>query len=230
MKKVLFVLLLILGTVAGTVVYLLYNLDSIVAGIIEESGTQALGTPVQVNAVHIDLKSGQATVQELTVANPPGFSAHPAIRFGLITVEIEIPSLTIKRVYAREPEVRVETSGSKNNFIVLQENISTNSQAEGGGSTGGPATVNIELVEIEKARAMITSDLRPEPVVREVAKITFRHLNGTPTQVAGQIAVQIIGKVVAATAADALEAQVRKKLGEEGKAGGLRDALEKLFQ
>lgn len=231
MKKILYIVLLLIGVIAGTAVYLVYNVDSIVAGIIENSGTAAVGTPVKVGAVEIDIGKGRAMVRDLTVANPPGFSAKPALRFGVIEVEIEVPSLKIERVYAREPAIRVETRGGDSNFAVLKRNISAAPPGPEQGSSGDAMQISIASVEIERASAVIASDLKAQEISREISNITLRNLHGTPNQVAGQIASQLVARIIAATATNVLEQKLSEKLGtDDGGSGRLKGALEKLLK
>jgi len=224
-KKALVILLVIVAAVAGVVFYVLGNLDSIVKNAIESNGSAAVGTAVKVGSVNIALAEGRATISELTVANPPGFSAKPALRFGKVSVEIDPKTVSIKRIYAGEPQINVEVKGSENNFSVLQKNINA---ASGGKKDTKPSesesvTVTIDTVEIDKARATLTSDQRDKPLEVTIDRLQFSHLKGTPDKIAAQLAEQIIGKVVAATATELIKLQVEKKLGVEG--GGLGDKL-----
>ena len=74
MKKALLALLVIGVVGIGYGAYrLTASLDSIVKAAIEEHGSKATGTRVEVAGVHIELKEGSATVTGLVVTNPDGF-------------------------------------------------------------------------------------------------------------------------------------------------------------
>ena len=74
MKKVILGLMLIIViAIAGSVYYLLTNLDALVEAAIEKYGSEATQTSVLVDSVKINLTDGAAGITGLTIGNPAGY-------------------------------------------------------------------------------------------------------------------------------------------------------------
>jgi hypothetical protein len=112
-KIIIFVVLVLILVFAGTAVYVLTNLNSIVKAAIEKYGSQATKTAVRVSSVKIKLKDGEGAVLGLKVADPAGFSFPSIITLDNITVRIEVSSVTsrpivIDNILISGPEVFYE--------------------------------------------------------------------------------------------------------------------------
>ncbi len=132
MKKSRIFLLIVLAFVlfiAGAVIYVLTNLDSIVKQAIEKYGTEATKTTVSVSAVDIKLSAGQGSVDGLQVANPRGFTAPYIFKLGNIAARIDVKSVTktpivIQDIRITGPEVFYEMDKSGvSNLDALQKNL-----------------------------------------------------------------------------------------------------------
>lgn len=225
-KKVLIALAAVLIIVAGVAYYVLSNIDSIAEDIIEKSGTYVVGTQVSVESVSISLKEGRATILDLAVANPPGFSDQPAFRFDEVTAVIDIGSGVVERLYSSQPEVRVEFVGDRSNFLVLQENIDASiSQEETGDSQPSASdeeredvsvSVQIDEVVVEGAKTVVVTDGAAEPLEFTIDQLQFRNLKGSPDQVARVALGQFVTQVLTATAKRMIEKEANKVLEEQG--------------
>ena len=72
--KTLLIIVAILTILIGVVVfYISANLDSIVQGVIEKVGSEALGVDVTVGSVELHLKEGRGTIRDFEITNPPGY-------------------------------------------------------------------------------------------------------------------------------------------------------------
>lgn len=103
--------------VVVAVVVGLGRIDAIVKREIEERGSAMTQTAVQVGSVNVSLHNGTATLRDLTVANPPGFTAPYAFELGEITVHIAVGSvasdpLVIKEIRIAAPRVTCELDAS----------------------------------------------------------------------------------------------------------------------
>jgi len=136
MRKLIIGASVLLAVIVGGLFYLFSSIDGIVKTVIERVGTQVTGVKVSVGSVAIRLSEGKAAIKGLTVANPPGFSANPAIKFGEVSVTLDTASLNrnpivISDILVANPAVALEvspTSGS--NLDVLRRNISGADQAK----------------------------------------------------------------------------------------------------
>ncbi len=116
-------LLLLVVLAAGLV---LVRLDTIVQRRLEEGGSALTGTAVRVEDVDIALAAGRATVHNLTVANPPGFTAPHALVLDGVEVQIDLRSvlsdpLVIDAVRIGAPRVVYEVDAQgRSNIDVLR--------------------------------------------------------------------------------------------------------------
>lgn len=239
MKKVVVAVIVLLVVVAIAVFFLLSNIDTIAKSIIEEAGSEVTGTAVTVETVSVKIAEGSATIRDLSVANPPGFSDQPAFRFTEVSAVVDIGSGVVRRIFTSEPEILVEFKGGKSNFEVLNKNI----QASVGGDDGpdkkekkeeqdpakDPVEIQIDTVEVEKAKATVKRDDGSEPVELTIDRLHFDNLKGSPQQIAKVMLGQFVNQVIAETARRTLEKEAEEYL--EKKKGELQEKLgEKLQQ
>jgi len=130
---------------AAVAVYFVVNIDMVVKSRIERTGSRIAQVAVTVGSVDISLASRTATLTDLVIANPPGFSEQPAIRLGGITATIDVGDGSITSVRVTEPTIRVEGPAKRTNIDVLRGNAKASAEPVGeygtsvGGSAGGAA-------------------------------------------------------------------------------------------
>lgn len=137
MKKIIIsVIVILILAVAGGVYYVLTNLDALVKAAIETHGSQATKTAVRLGKVHIELKDGAATFNNLTVANPQGYGDPHVFSLGVIRGKINLKSLQkepyiIDEIVIRKPLVFMEMNkDNKTNLIELQKNLGAGKPAK----------------------------------------------------------------------------------------------------
>ncbi|MEX1025280.1 MAG: hypothetical protein WD226_09400 [Planctomycetota bacterium] len=101
MKKFLLLCLVLLVVLVGAVAY---YAGSIAKTAIERGGTYALGVPTEVNAVLLSPLSGAFALDDLTVANPPGFQAAHFTSLGQGSVEADLGTLLDEVIHIRSIE------------------------------------------------------------------------------------------------------------------------------
>jgi len=237
LKKLLIFLFILIVIFAGIGYYILSNIDSIAKNIIEESGTKASGTDVRVESVRIELKEGKATINNLSVANPPGFSDNPAFRFSEVTAIIELTTGVVKRIYTSQPEIHIEFKGDKSNFDILSRNIRTTSRGSEKDKIEGPrkkapnkdsVQLRIDQIVVENARATIIRDDGTEPLKLTIERLHFSNLEGSPEQISQVMLGQFVAQVLAETARKTLEKKVQTYI--EKKQGEFKDKLGKKLE
>lgn len=137
-------LLSVLVLVAGAAV-VLYS-DTLVQKGIEKGGEAALGVATRVGSVDISLMGGEATLNQLTIANPAGFSAQQFLELGHANMAVSLNSLlsdsvTIPQIAISGIRVNLEQKGDKNNINPLLERARRLS-GEGGKTTDDSAPTN----------------------------------------------------------------------------------------
>lgn len=233
-KAIIGVLVVLVLAIGGAGFYLLQNIDGIVKQLIEEIGTETLGSKVSVAEVKVKLTEGSASVSGLTVANPPGFSAEPVFSLGNIKVAIDTGSIT-GPVY-----VINEISVSGVNVIAEQKGVTTNVQTlldgmpeteAGSGEAGADASGSDVLLSIAEVNfADGSMELRSDQFENQTVdlkRLNLRNLgtpeNGlTPEQVGAEVAIQLVDQIsvavqdaIAQYARKEAEKAIKNKLGEK---------------
>jgi hypothetical protein len=214
MGKTTKILLTLTGTaliiVAIAVWLLASNLNSIVKKIVEDAGSNALGTHVALNSAEINLTEARAALAGLTIANPKGFNERNAFELGGIEVvldpatvtgnEIVIPSIIIDKA-----TLTFEQIGSNNNLQVLMNNLDSSSDS---GATANDATdteilIVIEELHLNDASMTIIADQVSKPLNVSLPDITVRNIGRrgagvTPDQATEAIIQPILKQAQAA--------------------------------
>jgi len=232
---------IVAAVVVAVIVVTLGRLDSFVKSAIEQRGTALTGTPVTVGAVSVSLREGTATVQDLRVANPSGFTAPYAFELGAISVRIALRSvisdpLVIEDLQIASPRVTCElrADGQSNIEQIRHAAEHPNEHAPSAATPGAPrpaaaATPGRRLIidRLSLRDGEVHVDARaaggPDRVETlpgfELTDIGVKQGGATPAQV-GRIVVTALARDVAiAVAATQLERYIGKGLG--GQAGAL---------
>jgi uncharacterized protein involved in outer membrane biogenesis len=142
MKKILLTIgicVLVLLAVAVAIVAL--NLDTIVKKSVETYGPQITKVSIKLDAMHIGLFTGSATVKGLVVGNPEGYKTPEAIRVGDAAVGVSPFSILSDKIVVRSikieaPEITFEGGLGGNNLSKIMDNV--NEVAK----NGGPPAMN----------------------------------------------------------------------------------------
>jgi hypothetical protein len=222
MKKIIIAIGLVALIVIGSVIYVGTQLDSIVAGLIENEGSAATQTPVRVAGVEIKISEASAAISNLTVGNPAGFSGN-AIEMEGFSVSLDPSSLTtdtivIKDVTVSGARLNVLQQGVSNNLNELLDNLRSLQQGDSETDGAGKKLI-IDRFTLEGASAFLSApDLAedrevslPTIVVRDIG----RSSNGaTGAQVAQQILRPVIDKTLSSAATQSLKDKASEKLEE----------------
>jgi AsmA family len=165
--------------VIGIVVFFVMNSNAIVKRAIEAVGTEELGVPVNVARVNLSLREGRATIDGLTIGNPPGFDSKPALQIQSFTVALDMPAssqnlFVIDRIAVAGASVAAQVSAEgKTNFSTIMQNLESPS-----GESTSSAAGNIKLIvrhfDFTGASATATAPLLKKPVEFSIRDI---HVN-----------------------------------------------------
>lgn len=240
-RRVVLIAAVAAAIVTVAVLVTLSSLDTIVKNAIESHGSAMTQTAVHVGSVNVSLRDGIATLRNLTIANPPGFTAPNAFELGEITVHVAVGTvasdpLVIKEIRIAAPRVTCElNSAGMSNVEVIRRAVegkehpagaSAPSDAAGRKSepSGGRRLI-IETLALRDGEVYVDARAVGGPEQHE--KLPGFELTGiggtqggaTPAEV-GRIVVAALARDVAvAVAATQLERWVGKELG--GPAGDL---------
>lgn len=126
----------IIIAISGALFFVLNSLDTLVKSGIEEYGSKATKTKVEVDGVNILLQEGGGTIKGISVANLAGFSDPHVFTLGEINARIDVNSLggdalIIDEIRIHVPEIYYEiNSKGKANLRELRKNLSGGKKQE----------------------------------------------------------------------------------------------------
>lgn len=221
-KTLLYVTIVSVAVIAGGFYYVLSNLNSIVATLIEEQGSIATQTPVRVSGVDIRLREATASLSGLTVGNPDGFDGN-AIELGELSLALDAGSLTSDTIVIRDIRVasarlNVIQQGRDNNLQALLNNLSSDAAEADAPESDSGKTLIIDQFTLEGASASVSipdlEELRevelPTIVVRDVGR---KSAGATGVEVARQLLEPIIARAMSAVATQSLKDRATEEIG-----------------
>lgn len=216
MKKVM-IGLGILVVLLGILLWRVYaSLDKIVAKVIEDVGTEVTQTTVRVGGVDLDLLNGKAGLSQLSVANPAGFSSQHIFSLELVSVAIDVESVSsnpiiIDEIVARQPRVAYEINQQgTSNLDVLKKNVegysasrdtgtgTATEQQESAGQEGEEIRLIIRTLRFEGGELTASSALRPDkPVKAGLPAFTMNNIGqSSGGATSEQIAQEVLDRLV----------------------------------
>ncbi len=127
MKKFSIFLLIIAAICA--LVYYFFPLEMVVKKVVNKYGSEVTGTDVSLQGFKLDLANGKASVKQIAVANPAGYTTKNAVSLGEISVKINLKSLTsdtivIDEINIQKPVVTYEMKSlTQNNISDIINNV-----------------------------------------------------------------------------------------------------------
>ena len=221
--KVFLVGLVVLVVVVGIVLTVaISNLDRIVKGVVESSGSEVLGTDVTLNKVEISLKGGKGTLKGLVIANPEGFSARNAFELDEVTLVLDLGTVTsdevvVEQVVVDGARVVFEETGGSINLQTLLKNAQDyagpsepSEPTEEEPESAGPKLV-IKEFRFTNAEATLISEKLGQEVMAGIPDIMLNDIgkegNGvTAAEAAKQVLVPVIQQVIEGSKDEIIEA------------------------
>ncbi len=206
MKTLLKIVAVLVVVVALGFWFLASNIDGLVKQIIEEVGTETLATDVSLGSVKVELGSESgAALNDLTIANPPGWSTPNAFEFGTIGATIESASLpkdvvVIPKVLIENAQMTFEQKAGGSNLQNLLDNMEDDS-ADGIDGTaegeGEDALLAIGELRLTSVGVTAISDQLEKPIEFTLDEVVVRNIGTAEKGVtADQAAEQIIVPVI----------------------------------
>lgn len=128
MKKLLIILSVLFGGVVVVVLFLYFNLNTIIEQGIKRIGPKVLKTSVGLDKAKVSLFSGQGKLLNFSVGNPAGFTSPYLFKVKNMDIKIEPMSVfkdmvIIDKIYIDSPYIVYEYRGKKSNLEVFQKNM-----------------------------------------------------------------------------------------------------------
>ncbi|HKJ18578.1 MAG TPA: hypothetical protein VJ984_14590 [Xanthomonadales bacterium] len=214
MKKVIITILILAVVGAGVVGwwFVFHRLDGLVEDEIARSASEAIGTSVTLDDVKLDILNGSASIENLSIGNPPGFNREHAVVFGNIEAALDFERREVARVVLEDARIFIEEKDGRLNVqelkSALKSRISETTSANSSADEGGEEEIVIQQFLMRSTIATMESDSLQRLAEVEIDQIEMRDLRGTPDQVAEQIALTIIDEITD----EAQKAMLRKQL------------------
>lgn len=199
------------------------NIDGIVAGVIEDVGTETLKTKVSVSGVSIDLKAGTAGIAGMTIANPEGYKSTNIFEMEGIEVQLDLSSvnkeiLLIKSIKISGPKINFEgEADGGSNMQTLMDNMNSGSSEEAETNGGEAKRMIIDRFEFSGGLVHAISETKPgEEVDMKLPSISMSGIGKaeggvTANVVAEEITHELIGAVITAAAKAGISKEVEKR-------------------
>lgn len=235
-KKLLVILGVIVLIVGAGIGYFITQLDRIVADVIEERGSAATRTSVDVAGVSIRISEATGRISSLSVANPDGFSGN-AFELRDFSIKMDPASLASDTIVLENVEVHgarlnVLQQGVSNNLVMLQRNLSGVSSMDAPPPDNTGKKIIINRFTLSDATAFVSVPQLEEEQVLAVPTIVLtdigRSSNGvTAAEAARQVLAPIMERALREAASQSLQDEVEEKLDEarDKLLDGLRDAI-----
>lgn len=207
------------------------NLDSIVAGVIEEVGSDTLKTEVTVTGVAISLKEGKMGIGGIKIANPDGYSGANIFEMEGIEVDLNINSMSqdvllIESIRIQNPQVVFEGNDSGgSNMQTLLDNIESASTGENEGSDNAGLKMIIDRFEFSGGDIKASFPARPGKVSElKLPAIKLADIGRAEGGVTADVVMKkVTTKLANAVIEAALKAEINKAIEKQKK-----DLLDKL--
>lgn len=116
--------------VAAAAYFLTPSMETIVKKIVHKYGSEVTGTDVNLGGFNLSLKNGEASLSNITIANPKNYKSPYIFNLGNISAKVDIKSLTkdviiVENVTIDKPVITYEMlSLTQNNVAEIQNNVS----------------------------------------------------------------------------------------------------------
>ena len=198
-------------------------------------GTELTGTKVSLEGTTIDLTTGGATLQGLTIDNPRGYSSDYAFYLEEVTVAIDLASLknpviVLKEVVVRGSRLNAEQKGETSNLSDILANVKANSKTADTTGQEQPAGESAEIrlalnrfvfantkaqliTETEGTRTIKVPDVRRKNIGNANKGLTPEQLGDDLLQAMLEEVEAAVADYIADLAKEALKDKIRKEIG-----------------
>ena len=183
---------------------------------IERAASEALGTPVTVGNVDLDLLSGAVRIDDLAISNPPGFANEHVVVFGGIEAAMNIKTMEVSKVVLNGVRIYIEEIGGETNIQQLKRSLESRISREVDVESDPEKQITIRQFLMRGTTATFESASLQRLTEVEIDQIEMRDLKGTPDEVAELIATEVIDEIADEAARAMLQAAAEKQIEEVG--------------
>ena len=127
---------------AGAIYFVVSSLDTLIQEAVETYGSDIIQAEVTLDGVELDPGSGRGALRGLKVGNPQGFKTPSAFQLGMVSISVDIGSITgdtvvIKEIVVEKPEVTYELGADGSNIDAIRKNVDAYLGGGGGAAQKG---------------------------------------------------------------------------------------------
>ncbi|AKJ63298.1 AsmA family protein [Kiritimatiella glycovorans] len=168
MKLLLKLLAVVVALVVIVAVIGTFAAGPVVKTAVEKFGPAAVGVPVELDDVGINLMQGRVRLEGLRVGNPEGFQTEQAFSLGEVAVHLRPGSvfsdrIEIVSILIREPELTYELRPTGSNLGAIKKGLEKEAAApaeeEAGEKPGAGKSVSIGLLTLEGGKVHVSGPL-----------------------------------------------------------------------
>lgn len=209
-KKLGILLAVLVVLAAGGVWYVKTNLDSIIKNALEDYGSQATKTDVDIDTVKVSLTTGEGRVEGINIGNPKSYMAAKAISVGDVTLKVDTNSITgsgpviIKELTIEKPFITYEVGAKGNsNLQDIQKNVAGYNPSKSSSSKQGRKVIIRDLY-IRNGQVSVTHALMQGKEVKTPLPLIHLRNVGKPGE--GSTGAEVTKQVIAQIANSATKA------------------------
>ena len=176
-RRIVFALIgVVVVAAAVTVGLVVTRVDRLVADAVETYGGAATGTAVSVGAVEVELAKGRASLSDLEIGNPQGFTSDYSVLIRNVDATIDLRSLAsgvpvVTELRLDDALINAEHAGDTTNLSEIQRYAST-PRRDPGGNNGAEPRIIIERFRLTNARVTVTSEFSGKEEELELEDVT----------------------------------------------------------
>ncbi len=135
MKKLKWIVLILLAVIVVAVVVVLMNLNSIIRSTVEKQSTASLKVPTTLGAASISIFSGDVSLQDYNVGSPAGYKAPQMLSLGELAVNtswsgLRSDPLRVDTIDIDKPKLVLEMVGTDFNIKKFIDNLPKSDEPE----------------------------------------------------------------------------------------------------
>ena len=242
MKLIRNLIIVVLVLVAAAVGIVMVMGESLVAEGIEQTVPAITKTDIQVGDISVGPVRGVASLENLVIGNPAGFTEPHALRLGKVEAKLDIESLFSDKIVIHDidivdPEIVFENGKGGQNLQQINENVQAYIGPDTTDEAGEPVRFVIENFRLRGAKIKIAG-LGVDALNQEIT-LPDLHLQGIGEKENGVLAAdaakQIFSAVMEAVKKELVKAQAMGILSDKIKLpggsalGGIKDKIKGFF-
>lgn len=220
-KKLKWIVIAVVAALIIAIVGVVIFLDSIVRSAVEKGTSRSLALNTTLSKANVGLLSGDVSLGDLEIANPPGFSAPKMLSLGHLAVDTSYGKVfgtptSVDSITIEKPKLVLEFKGTKSNLKTVADNLASSGGDQPAKTPADPNARPLKLIidqlKVSGAQVEIISDLIKNPYTIDIPAIEMSGIGNADGNRNGEEAGKIVSQIITRLT---IEAQKSGKLPPE---------------